>query len=320
MKILITGVNGFVGGHLAERLSTNPHYQLYGIARTSTHALPLLQDRVTLVNLDLRDTNALKECLVDIAPDVIMHLAAQASVAKSFSDPLGTMHDNVMPSIALMQYAVELKLDPLCIFAGSNEIFGMVAPDQMPIAEQQPLRPVTPYGVSKAAVDMAAYQWFVSHKVRTIRLRLFSHIGPRQSDTYAISAFAAQIAKIEAGLQEPVLKVGNLSARRDITDVRDVAAAYEALINHGQPGQAYNVGAGQSHEIRQLLDQLVSYSTVPIQVEVDPSRLRPVDVPDVICDNRLLTAHTGWRPQIPVTQTMHDILAYWRHTIKESKA
>jgi GDP-4-dehydro-6-deoxy-D-mannose reductase len=320
MKILITGINGFVGGHLAERLATNPRYQLYGIARSATLSLQALTTHVSLISFDLRDTESLKRCLADIKPDVIIHLAAQASVAKSFSDPLGTMHDNVMPSVALMQYAVELKLDPLCIFAGSNEIFGMVAPNEMPIDEQQPLNPVTPYGVSKAAVDMAAYQWFVSHKVRTIRLRLFSHIGPRQSDAYAISAFAAQIAKIEAGLQEPILKVGNLSARRDITDVRDVATAYEALIDHGHAGQAYNVGAGQSHEIRNLLDQLVSYSTVPIHIEVDPARLRPVDVPDVVCDNRLLTQHTGWRPQIPVTQTMHDILAYWRHTIKESKA
>lgn len=320
MKILITGINGFVGGHLAERLMANPHYQLFGIARTAELSLPSLTNRVALRQLDLRDSERIKECLDAIKPDVIIHLAAQASVAKSFSDPIGTMQDNVIPSIALMQYAVELKLDPLCIFAGSNEIFGMVAPDEMPINEQQPLNPVTPYGVSKASVDMAAYQWFVSHKVRTIRLRLFSHIGPRQSDAYAISAFAAQIAKIEAGLQEPILKVGNLSARRDITDVRDVAAAYEALITHGQPGQAYNVGAGQSHEIRHLLEQLVSYSTVPIRIEVDPARLRPVDVPDVVCDNRLLTQHTGWQPQIPVTQTMHDILAYWRHTIKESKA
>ncbi|MFZ9859349.1 MAG: GDP-mannose 4,6-dehydratase [Roseiflexaceae bacterium] len=320
MKILITGVNGFVGGHLAERLITNPSYQLYGIARSSSLALPSLADHVSLVTLDLRDTMALKGCIADIAPDVIIHLAAQASVAKSFNDPLGTMLDNVMPSVALMQYAVELKLDPLCIFAGSNEIFGMVAPDEMPINEQQPLRPVTPYGVSKASVDMAAYQWFVSHKVRTIRLRLFSHIGPRQSDAYAISAFAAQIAKIEAGLQEPVLKVGNLSARRDITDVRDIADAYEALIHHGVPGTAYNVGSGVSYEIRTLLDKLVAQSSVPIQVEVDPARLRPVDVPNVVCDNSQLFADTGYHPHIPIDTTLKDMLDYWRRTIKESKA
>lgn len=320
MKILITGINGFVGGHLAERLAANPRYQLYGIARSPALALPSLTSHVSLISLDLRDNDGIKQCLDTVKPDVIIHLAAQASVAKSFSDPLGTMHDNVMPSVALMQYAVELKLDPLYIFAGSNEIFGMVSPDEMPINEQQPLRPVTPYGVSKATVDMAAYQWYVSHKLRTIRLRLFSHIGPRQSDAYAISAFAAQIAKIEAGLQEPILKVGNLSARRDITDVRDIADAYEALIHHGVPGAAYNVGSGVSYEIRTLLDKLVAQSTVPIQVEVDQARLRPVDVPNVVCDNSQLFADTGYHSHIPIDTTLSDMLDYWRHTIKESKA
>jgi GDP-4-dehydro-6-deoxy-D-mannose reductase len=228
------------------------------------------------------------------------------------------MHDNVLPSVALMQYAVELKLDPLIIIAGSNEIYGNVPADHMPINEDEPLRPVTPYGVSKAAADMAAYQWFVSHKVRTIRLRLFSHIGPRQSDAYALSAFAAQIARIEAGRQAPILKVGNLSARRDISDVRDVAAAYEALLTHGEAGAAYNVGAGQSHEIGQLLERLVAHSRVPITVEVDPARLRPVDVPDVVCDNRRLRHATGWQPHIPLDTTLSDMLDYWRQAIKES--
>jgi GDP-4-dehydro-6-deoxy-D-mannose reductase len=165
---------------------------------------------------------------------------------------------------------------------------------------------------------MAAYQWFVSHKVRTIRLRLFSHIGPRQSDAYALSAFAAQIARIEAGRQAPILKVGNLSARRDISDVRDVAAAYEALLTHGEAGAAYNIGAGQSHEIGQLLNRLVAHSRVPITVEVDPARLRPVDVPDVVCDNRRLRHATGWQPHIPLDTTLSDMLDYWRQAIKES--
>lgn len=320
MKILITGINGFVGGHLAERLANNPHYQLWGIARQPRVALPQLAGRVNMVGMDLRDTGAIKAALHEIAPDAIVHLAAQASVAKSFGDAVGTMHDNVLPTVALMQYAVELKLNPLIIVAGSNEIYGTVPTTRMPIHEDEPLRPVTPYGVSKAAADMTAYQWFVSHNVRTIRLRLFSHIGPRQSDAYALSAFAAQIARIEAGLQEPILKVGNLSARRDISDVRDVAAAYEALLHHGHAGAAYNVGSGQSHEIGTLLTQLVTMSHVPITVTVDPARLRPVDVPDVVCDNRALRTATGWQPQIPLATTLRDMLDYWRHAIKETQA
>ncbi len=318
MKILLTGINGFVGGHLAQRLITNPTNQVWGIARGSQLTLPALNGHVQLVSMDLRDQSALRAAMATIAPDAIIHLAAQASVAKSFGDAVNTMHDNVLPSVALMQYAVELKLDPLIIIAGSNEIYGNVPADHMPINEDEPLRPVTPYGVSKAAADMAAYQWFVSHKVRTIRLRLFSHIGPRQSDAYALSAFAAQIARIEAGRQAPILKVGNLSARRDISDVRDVAAAYEALLTHGEAGAAYNVGAGQSHEIGQLLERLVAHSRVPITVEVDPARLRPVDVPDVVCDNRRLRHATGWQPHISLDTTLSDMLDYWRQAIKES--
>ncbi len=320
MNILITGINGFVAGHLAERLARNPAYTIWGIARSHALTLPALVGRVNLVSLDLRDDVRLRDVLADGKPDAILHLAAQASVAKSFGDALNTMHDNILPSVALMQYSAELKLDPLIVFAGSNEIFGTVPTDHMPISESEPLQPVTPYGVSKAAVDMAAYQFHVSHKLRTIRLRLFSHIGPRQSDAYAVSAFAAQIAKIEAGMQEPILKVGNLSARRDITDVRDVAAAYEALLTRGVAGAAYNVGSGRSYEIRALLDQLVALSSVPITVEVDPARLRPVDVPDVVCDNRALTTATGWQPTTPLSTTLRDMLDYWRHAIKESHA
>ena len=320
MNILITGINGFVAGHLAERLARNPAYTIWGIARSQALTLPALVGRVNLVSLDLRDDVRLRDVLADGKPDAILHLAAQASVAKSFGDALNTMHDNILPSVALMQYSAELKLDPLIVFAGSNEIFGTVPTDHMPIGESEPLQPVTPYGVSKAAVDMAAYQFHVSHKLRTIRLRLFSHIGPRQSDAYAVSAFAAQIAKIEAGMQEPILKVGNLSARRDITDVRDVAAAYEALLTRGVAGAAYNVGSGRSYEIRALLDQLVALSSVPITVEVDPARLRPVDVPDVVCDNRALTTATGWQPTTPLSTTLRDMLDYWRHAIKESHA
>lgn len=318
MKILITGVNGFVGGHLAEHLAENPAYQVHGIARAPQLSLSHLHDKVHYHALDLRDLPRVRQYLDEVRPDVILHLAAQASVAKSFHDAVNTTHDNLIPSVALMQYAVELGFDPLIIFAGSNEIFGTVPPAQMPINEAQPLVPLTPYGVSKAAVDMAAYQWFVSHKVRTIRLRLFSHIGPRQSDAYAVSAFASQIARIEAGLQAPILKVGNLSARRDISDVRDIAAAYEALIHHGVPGAAYNVGSGVSHEIRALLDALIAVSDTPITVEIDPARLRPVDVPDVVCDNRRICADTGWRPHIPIETTLKDMLGYWRQAIKES--
>jgi GDP-4-dehydro-6-deoxy-D-mannose reductase len=182
----------------------------------------------------------------------------------------------------------------------------------LPVHEQVPLRPVNPYAVSKATQDLLAYQYYVSHQIQTIRLRPFNHIGPRQEELYVASAFAAQIARIEAGKQEPRLRVGNLAAERDFTDVRDIVRAYALAAQHGTPGRAYNIGAGRTVSIRWLLDTLIQASTQAIEVELDPARMRPADVPRVVCDNRLFQQDTNWAPQIPLEQTLRDILDYWR--------
>jgi GDP-4-dehydro-6-deoxy-D-mannose reductase len=313
---LITGINGFVGGHLAEHLLTQADWQIAGVARQHTLALPQLQERVTLFSADLSDRVQVRAVLEAWQPEVIFHLAGQANVQRSFHDPVATLQTNIFVQLALFETLIALEMNPLVLIACSNEIYGQVRPEELPLNEQTPLRPVSPYAVSKATQDLLAYQYFVSHKLRTIRMRPFNHIGPRQEEQYVAAAFAAQIARIEAGLQPPLLRVGNLAAERDFTDVRDMVRAYTLAAQHAEPGSVYNVGSGSSVSVRWLLDTLISHSHTTIQVETDPARMRPADVPIVIADSRRFRQQTGWQPQIALSHTLHDILAYWRATIQ----
>jgi GDP-4-dehydro-6-deoxy-D-mannose reductase len=253
-----------------------------------------------------------------VRPDAIFHLAGQSNVPRSFAEPAQTLTTNVLAQLNLFQAALRLKQNPLFLVVCSNEIYGRVTPGDLPIDEDAPLRPVSPYAVSKAAQDLLAYQYYISHKLRTIRLRPFNHIGPRQAEQFVASAFAAQIARIEAGGQEPLLRVGDLAAERDFTDVRDMVRAYALAAQHGEPGQAYNIGSGRTVSIRWLLDTLLAFSTRDIAVEPDPARMRPADVPRVACDSRRFRERTGWAPQISLEQTLHDILEYWRDRVKRN--
>jgi GDP-4-dehydro-6-deoxy-D-mannose reductase len=319
MRLLITGINGFVGGHLAEHLHHNSKYELWGLARTSNITLPSLQGIVLPYAADLLSSEQVFEALNHIKPDIIVHLAGQANVPQSFADPTHTLQTNILGQLNLFQGLLQLKQNPLFIAATSNEIYGYIRPEDLPVGEKTPFRPVNPYAVSKAAQDLLAYQYHISHKLRTIRLRLFNHIGPRQTEQFVASAFAAQIARIEAGLQEPILSVGDLSAERDFTDVRDMARAYQLVIDHGKVGQAYNIGAGRTVSIQWLLDTLLSFSPMNISVKQDPARMRPSDVPRVICDNRQFQQDTGWKPQITLEQSLLDILTFWRKQIQNTQ-
>jgi GDP-4-dehydro-6-deoxy-D-mannose reductase len=316
MRALITGVNGFVGGHLAEHLLATGEWEVWGLTRQPAVRLAAPLERVELVVADLSAPEQVTAALERIYPDAIFHLAAQSNVPRSFEDPIGTLMTNVCAEIAIFQSVLRLRQNPLIIVAGSNEIYGQVQPGDLPLDERTPLRPVNPYAVSKAAQDLLAYQYHASHGLRTIRLRLFNHIGPRQSEQFVVSAFAAQIARIEAGRQAPLIRVGNLNAERDFTDVRDIARAYALAARRGQVPQAYNVGAGRCVSIRWLLDTLLTLSTHDIAIEPDPSRMRPVDVQRVVSDYRLFHQHTGWEPQIPLEQTLFDVLEYWRSQVK----
>lgn len=316
MRALITGINGFVGGHLAEHLLAAGDWDVWGVGRQPAVRLPQLQGRVAIVMADLGSAEQATAALDQARPDVVFHLAGQSNVPKSFADPLSTLMVNIGAEVNLFQALLRLHQQPLIVVATSNEIYGQVRADELPIDEQVALRPVNPYAVSKATQDLLAYQYYISHQVRTIRLRLFNHIGPRQGEQFVVSAFAAQIARIEAGLQPPLIRVGNLAAERDFTDVRDVARAYALAAERGQVPSAYNIGSGRCVSIRSLLDMLLALSSCEIAVEPEPTRMRPADVPKVISNCRLFHGHTGWEPQIPLGQTLLDVLNYWRDQVQ----
>jgi GDP-4-dehydro-6-deoxy-D-mannose reductase len=318
MRALITGINGFVGGHLAEHLLASGGWELCGLARQAAGGLPPLGD-IQRVVADLNELDQTVAALERAQPEVIFHLAAQSNVPRSFEHPAATLTTNVIAQLHLFQAVVRLRQNPLLLIVGSNEIYGHVEPEDLPLTEEAPLRPVNPYAVSKATQDLLAYQYHASHQLRTIRLRPFNHIGPRQSEQFVVSAFAAQIARIEAGEQQPIIRVGNLAAERDFTDVRDMVGAYALAARHGQVPLAYNIGSGRCVTIRWLLDTLLTFSTCDIAIEPDPARMRPSDVPRVVSDSRRFREHTGWLPRIALEQTLFDVLEYWRERVKNEE-
>jgi GDP-4-dehydro-6-deoxy-D-mannose reductase len=316
MRALITGINGFVGGHLAEHLIAAERWEVWGVARQPAPRLPRLRGRVEVVVADLESLEQTTAALERVRPDVVFHLAGQSNVPRSFEDPAGTLTNNILAQLHLFQATLRLRQNPLLLIAASNEIYGQIRPEDLPLNENAPLRPVNPYAVSKATQDLLAFQYHVSHGLRAIRLRPFNHIGPRQSEQFVVSAFAAQIARIEAGAQAPLIRVGNLVAERDFTDVRDIARAYELAALRGRPPLAYNIGSGRCVSVRWLLDTLLALAERDIAIEPDAARMRPADVPRVVGDSRLFREHTGWEPQIPLEQTLLDVLEYWREQVK----
>jgi GDP-4-dehydro-6-deoxy-D-mannose reductase len=253
-----------------------------------------------------------------VRPDYIFHLAAQAIVQKALADPEATLVNNLIGSLHVLQAMRELELPATLLMIGSSEEYGHVHPEDLPVDEDTPFRPENPYAVSKISQDMLALQYYLAYKLRIIRVRPFNHIGPGQSEHFVTSAFAHQIAMIEAGLQEPVVRVGNLSAERDFTDVRDMVCAYHMAITEGEPGEVYNLGSGRSVSIQRILDTLLELSTVPVKIERDPKRLRPADVPRIVCDPTRFRTLTGWQAEVPLRRSLADILDYWRDRVKEA--
>lgn len=312
MRALITGINGFVGGHLAEHLLNLEGWAVYGLSRITELSLPQLAGRVTLITADLNDRVQAKRAVIEAAPEVIFHLAGQPFVPESFRDPAATLQANILGALHLFLALIELDLAARIVLIGTNEEYGQIAPEDLPVDEQTPLRPTSPYGVSKVAQSMLGLQYHLSHGLDVVRLRPFTHIGPRQNQRFVTAAFARQIARIERGLQPPTMHVGNLSPCRDFTDVRDIVHAYQLAALHGAPGEVYNIGSGRSVTIRSVLDDLIATSNLPIEVVPDPQLMRPVDIPLMMCDATRFCACTNWLPRISLQQTLSDILAYWR--------
>jgi GDP-4-dehydro-6-deoxy-D-mannose reductase len=313
LKALITGVGGFVGGHLARHLIQQGTTELVGVTYLPVeHHRDLHEAGVTLRHLDLTNEAAVSALLSEARPDHIYHLAAQSFVPESFDNPWETLRNNILSQLTILRQMILLGLDARILVVGSGEVYGPVSPDETPIDEDQPLRPPSPYSVSKVAQDMLGLQYFLSHHLDVVRVRPFNQIGPGQSKRFVAPAFASQIAAIEARQQDPVLCVGSLEARRDFTDVRDMVRAYELLMRMGKAGEVYNIGSGVAHSIRELLDILLYHTTAPIEIQVDPARLRPVDVPIIVCNPARVRAETGWQPEISFEQSLIDILEDWR--------
>jgi GDP-4-dehydro-6-deoxy-D-mannose reductase len=313
LKALITGIGGFVGGHLAYHLLAEGGTDVFGTTYFAPEEYGHLDpEKLDLRQINLTDRDVVRRTLKEIRPDAIYHLAAQSFVPESFDDPWGTLGNNIQAQLNLLLGLLELDLDARFLVVGSAEVYGIVSPDEVPVDENQPFRPANPYSVSKVAQDMLGLQYYLSHSLPIIRVRPFNQIGPGQSKRFVAPAFASQIASIEAGHQEPVMYVGNLKARRDFTDVRDMVRAYRLIMTHGEPGAVYNIGTGEAHSIRELLDVLLHLTDTPIEVKTDPSRMRPVEVPVLACDTSRVRAATGWEPAFTFEQTLEAVLEDWR--------
>jgi GDP-4-dehydro-6-deoxy-D-mannose reductase len=316
-RVLITGITGFAGGHLVSHLLECGNVEVYGIALDTGHGPDYLPPSVCVTIADLQDPFVVNDTLADVEPEHIYHLAAQAYVPAAWNDPWGTFENNVRPELNILRAMISQNLRSRLLVVASNEVYGSVPPQDLPVDEETPLKPNNPYGVSKVAQDLLAQQYFLSHGVDVIRSRSFNHLGPRQSPQFVAASFARQIAEAEAGLREPVLYVGNLQAQRDFTDVTDVVRAYALLMEKGEAGQVYNVGSGKARSIQKLLDTLLGMSHLSIRVEQDPDRTRPADVPIIIADNTKLRNATGWKPMVPFEESLRRVLAYWREEIKK---
>ncbi|HEX2642857.1 MAG TPA: GDP-mannose 4,6-dehydratase [Thermoanaerobaculia bacterium] len=322
MKALITGITGFAGSHLAEYLlAEQPDVEVFGTYRWRSRMdnVEHLRSKVQLLEADLRDYTSMHNALERSRPDFIFHLAAQSFVPSSWTAPNETLTTNIAGQTNLFEAIRALKIDPVVQIACSSEQYGLVLPDEVPIRETNPLRPLSPYAVSKVAQDLLGYQYFQSYGLKVIRTRGFNHTGPRRGQVFVTSNFCSQVAAIELGLQEPVIRVGNIEAIRDFTDVRDMVRAYWLGVNHGKPGEVYNIATGNGIRISELLDRIIKLAKVDVRIEVDPDRLRPSDVEILIGDASKFKADTGWEPRIPFEQTLDDLLAYWRTTLAARK-
>jgi GDP-4-dehydro-6-deoxy-D-mannose reductase len=317
-KILITGVTGFVGKHLAAHLISRNSYEIIGTYRSESglESLEDIRDQIQLKKVDLNDTQAVESLLLSVKPDVIFHLAAQASPAKSFAIPVETLTNNIVAEFSLLDALRKHELRQIrVVVVSSAEIYGIITPHDIPVDEDTPFRPATPYAVSKLAQDFLSYQHFLAYKLDIVRLRPYNHIGPGQKEGYVVADFAKQIAQIESGKKNKEISVGNLQAKRDFTDVRDIVKAYALAIEKGKAGDVYNIGSGTSRKIDDILHKLLSFSSEKISVTVDESRFRPNDVPEIRCDASKFRNLTGWEPTISFEKTIEDILDYWRKIV-----
>jgi GDP-4-dehydro-6-deoxy-D-mannose reductase len=315
MRALITGVGGFVGRHLLRHLQQAGD-DVCGLGR-ARDVVGL--DAGHMLQADLTDRDAVERLMRTVQPEAVYHLAAQSSPSDSLADPWATICNNLLGQLNLLEALVSAGLRPRVLVIGSSDEYGLVTPEEVPTHEDTPLRPRTPYAVSKVGQDLMGLQYFAQHGLPVIRVRPFNHTGPGHDARFVIPSFARQLAEIEAGLREPVLHVGNLDVARDFSDARDMVEAYRLALVSGAPGEVYNLGRGRSVPISAMVDELIALCRVPVEVRVDPALLRPSDIPRQQADTRKFTALTGWQPRIPWHTTLRDTFEYWRAKVREEK-
>jgi GDP-4-dehydro-6-deoxy-D-mannose reductase len=314
MKVLVTGITGFAGSHLVDYLLTLPDVEVMGILRwrSRTENIEHFRDKVRFAECDLRDASSVRDVIDQLRPDRIFHLAAQSFVPTSWTAPTESLYTNIIGQLNLFEAVKKLHIMPRIQLACSSEQYGMVYENELPIRETNPQRPLSPYAVSKVGQDTLGYQYWMSFHIPIVRTRGFNHEGPRRGPVFVCSDFAKQIADIERGRKPPVIRVGNLEARRDFTDVRDVVRAYWLSLEKGEPGEVYNICSGRAWTIREMLDMLLGMTKVKVKIEQDPARMRPSDVPVLLGDASKFKKATGWEPTIPFDQTLRDLRDYWR--------
>lgn len=326
-KALITGMTGMVGSHLADYLLDNTDWDIHGMQRWRSpldninHLMDRInsKDRVFVHYGDLNDQASLINVLKEVKPDYIFHLAAQSYPLTSFTAPEDTLNTNIIGTTRLLEAVRILELNPIIHVCASSEVFGRVPREKLPINEECSFHPASPYAISKVGTDLVGRYYAEAYGMTVMTTRMFTHTGPRRGDVFAESTFAKQIALIEAGLIDPVVKTGNLDSLRTWADVRDAVRAYYMLVTVNPiAGEYYNIGGSFSCSVREMLDKLLSLSTVKdIKVETDPIRLRPIDADLQVPDTTKFKNHTGWQPEIPFDKTMKDLLNYWRDRIKK---
>jgi GDP-4-dehydro-6-deoxy-D-mannose reductase len=314
LRILITGVTGFVGPYLAQHIAeAAPDAEVWGLVWAADRAE--VPASVHPIEADLTDISSLRAAFEQARPETIFHLAAASSVASSWDHPGRFLEVNAVGTVNLLETVRAADREVRVVVSSSGEVYGAVPADQQPITEDAHLAPLSPYAASKAAQDLLTAQYYYGYGIPTMRLRLFHHTGPRRPPQFVASSFAQQIARIEEGLDPPRLAVGNLEAIRDFTDVRDVARAYWLAAISGIPGDVYNICSSRHVSIRRVLDILLGDSKVEVEVEVDPDRLRSADIPYLVGDHTRFSSATGWQPDIPLVQTLGDLLEWWRDQV-----
>jgi len=319
VRVLVTGVDGFVGGHLAPYLIEQGH-EVYGTVLHDAESKANLPEGLTTIRVDLNDYDTVAEAFEISKPDWVFHLAAVSNLPESFIHVMDAWRTNLIGTLHLYEAARKTNIRMRILFVSSAAVYGPVSGDEVPLAESAPFRPAEPYGASKAAGELASMQYRQSFGLRIIRARSFNHTGPGQPPRFVTSEFARTIALAEAGKIPPVITVGNLRARRDLTDVRDIVRAYVLLLEKGVAGEVYNVCSGRDQAITDVLGRLVALSNVELEVRVAYEKIRPVELPVLIGDPTKIREEIGWEPQIPWEQTMRDCLDWWREKIASNGA